>query len=258
MRDPNSGEATTGWTISASFLALVAAELGTAIIMVARPDMARWAVFPFVLVGWLISLCLHEFGHAIVAYHGGDHSVREKGYLTLDPLRYTDLQFSIFWPLVFLAMGGIGLPGGAVYVNRGALSRLGRSLMSAAGPLATLAFGFFLVTILHAAERALATTPALYAALAFLAFLQLTALVLNLLPVPGLDGWGIIEPWLPRAVQITGMRVAGIAILLLFLAFFFIPPVNALFWQVVSGLSAVVGLDARAAIIGLRLFQFWR
>jgi Zn-dependent protease len=256
MRDPASRE--TRWAISPVFLALVAAELGSAVIMVARPDVARWAVFPFVLVGWLISLCLHEFGHAIVAYRGGDHSVREKGYLTLDPLRYTDLQFSIFWPLVFLAMGGIGLPGGAVYVNRGALSRSGRAFMSAAGPLATLAFLFFLVAILHAAHGALTTAPALYAALAFLAFLQLTAFVLNLLPIPGLDGWGIIEPWLPRSVQVMGWRVAGIALLLLFLAFFFIPPVNAAFWSLVFNLSAAVGLDARAALVGLRLFQFWR
>ena len=258
MGDPDSRETKTGWTISASFLVLIAAELGSAVMMVARPDLARWAVFPFVLVGWLISLCLHEFGHAVVAYRAGDHSVREKGYLTLDPLRYTDLQFSIFWPLVFLAMGGIGLPGGAVYVNRAALSRLGRTFMSAGGPLATLAFLFLLVTILHTAGSALATAPALYAALAFLAFLQLTALVLNLLPVPGLDGWGIIEPWLPRSVQVMGWRIAGIAMLLLFLAFFFIPPVNAMFWGVVFDLGALIGLDVRAAIIGLRLFQFWR
>src|ERR1700741_2320636 len=114
MREPDRRETGTGWGVSASFLALLAVVLGLAVLMVARPDLSRWTVFPFVLAGWVVSLCLHEFGHALAAFLCGDRSVRDKGYLTLDPLRYTDLQFSIFWPLVFLAMGGIGLPGGAV------------------------------------------------------------------------------------------------------------------------------------------------
>jgi len=133
---PELGDDTrTKLTISGSFLALVAASLSLAAITVKLPEFGRFAVFPFVAAGWLISLCLHEFGHAIVAYRSGDLSVRDKGYLTLDPLRYTNLQFSILWPLVFLAIGGIGLPGGAVYVNMGVLRSPGhRTLVSAAGP----------------------------------------------------------------------------------------------------------------------------
>src|SRR5262249_37486945 len=124
--EPEPGEDTgTNLTISRSFLALLAALLGLAVVMVMLPEdverFGRFAVFAFVLVGWLISLCLHEFGHAVVAYVSGDPGVRSKGYLTLDPLRYVNLQFSIVWPLVLLAIGGIGLPGGAVYLNLWAL-----------------------------------------------------------------------------------------------------------------------------------------
>ena len=245
-------------TISGSFLALVAALLGLAAIMVVLPEAGRFAVFPFVVAGWLISLCLHEFGHAIVAYGSGDLSVRDKGYLTLDPLRYTDLQFSIIWPLVFLAVGGIGLPGGAVYVNMWVLRSPGhRALVSAAGPFATLVVLVLLLVVLGAAQDALAATP-LYAALAFLAFLQLTALVLTLLPVPGIDGWGIIEPWLPSTVREKGMRVARIAPALLFMSFLLIPAVTQIFWRLVFGLCRVIGLDVVSALDGLRLFQFWR
>jgi Zn-dependent protease len=258
MREPDRRDSGTGWTVSPSFLALIAVLLGLAVLMVARPDFSRWAVFPFVLAGWVVSLCLHEFGHALAAFVCGDRSVRDKGYLTLDPLHYTDLQFSILLPLVFLAMGGIGLPGGAVYVDVRSLSRLQRAIVSAAGPLATLAVMILLLAILHGAEGALAATPALRAALAFLAFLQLTALVLNLLPIPGLDGWGIIAPALPRPLQALGARMAGIAAALLFVAFFLIPAVNEMFWRVVFDLCALAGLDAREAIGGLRLFQFWR
>ena len=61
-----------------------------------------------------MSLCLHEFGHALVAYRGGDRSVRGKGYLTLDIRRYTDVGLSFVLPVLFLLLGGIPLPGGAV------------------------------------------------------------------------------------------------------------------------------------------------
>jgi len=193
-----------------------------------------------------------------VAYASGDLSVRDKGYLTLDPLRYTDLHFSILWPLVLLAIGGIGLPGGAVYVNMWVLrSRGHRALVSAAGPFATLLVLILLLVVLHAAEDALAVRP-LYAALAFLAFLQMTALVLNLLPVPGIDGWGIVEPWLPSAVREKGKRAARLAPALLLLSFLFIPAVTRIFWGLVLGLCSTIGLDVESALDGLQLFQFWR
>jgi hypothetical protein len=70
-----------------------------------------------VIVGWIASVCLHEFGHAIVAYWGGDTTVKDKGYLTLNPLKYTDIGYSLALPVVFLILGGIALPGAAVYIN---------------------------------------------------------------------------------------------------------------------------------------------
>ena len=75
------------------------------------------SVAAFVCIGWNISVCLHEFGHAIVAYWGGDTSVKDKGYLTLNPLKYTDINLSLTLPLISVLMGGIPLPGAAVYIN---------------------------------------------------------------------------------------------------------------------------------------------
>jgi hypothetical protein len=46
---------------------------------------AQLAVFAFVASGWLISLCLHEFGHAFSAWRFGDRDVAVRGYLTLNP-----------------------------------------------------------------------------------------------------------------------------------------------------------------------------
>lgn len=101
-----------------------------------RTFIPAFMLFLFVTAGWIISLCLHEFGHALAAWCGGDKQVVDKGYLTLNPLKYTHRAFSILLPLIFLAMGGIGLPGGAVYINIALIpKRFMRSLMSAAGPL---------------------------------------------------------------------------------------------------------------------------
>src|SRR5262249_25868997 len=89
--------------------------------------------FFIVTVLWIFSVCLHEFGHAIVAYYGGDTSVREKGYLTFNPLKYTHPVYSLLMPVIFMMLGGIGLPGGAVYINDQALrSRQWRTAVSLA------------------------------------------------------------------------------------------------------------------------------
>jgi len=247
------------WPISSTFLALIAAFLFCAVWMLYRPDHARFLVFPFVFIGFVISLCVHEFGHAIVAYHCGDWTVRDKGYLTLDPLRYTDLQYSIIFPLVIMALGGIGLPGGAVYINTMYLHRrIDGTLVSAGGPLGTAVVLAALMALFSVVPQLAATAPDLYAALAFLALLQVTALIFNLIPCPGLDGWGIIEPFLPASLRTLGRRVAPVAILVLVAALFFVPGLSRWLWQTIFAACALIGLDARAALAGLRLFQFWQ
>jgi Zn-dependent protease len=247
------------WPISSTFLALIAAFLLCAVWMLYRPDHARLLVFPFVFIGFVISLCLHEFGHAIVAYHCGDTTVRDKGYLTLDPLRYTDVQYSIIFPLIIMALGGIGLPGGAVYINTQYLRRrIYGALVSAGGPAGTAVVLAALMLLFNAVPQLPSTAPVLYAALAFLALLQVTALLFNLIPCPGLDGWGIIEPFLPAPLRRLGRRMAPIAILILVAALFFVPGLSRWFWQWVFAICESIGLETRAAFRGLAMFQFWR
>ena len=106
--------------------------------------------FIIVLVGWVFSLCLHEFSHALVAYYGGDTTVREKGYLTFNPLKYTHPVYSLLLPLLFLVLGGIGLPGGAVYIETWRLrSRGWISAVSLAGPTANLLLAIVLGLVLR-------------------------------------------------------------------------------------------------------------
>src|SRR3954470_12739906 len=102
-----------------------------------------WAVF----IGWVLSVVLHEFAHGLVAYLGGDYTIRERGGLTLNPLQYVDPVMSLILPIVFLILGGVPLPGGVTYVRRDLLrSRTWSVLVSLAGP--AMNFLLFLAFVL--------------------------------------------------------------------------------------------------------------
>ncbi len=215
--------------------------------------------FAIVFVGWIFSLCLHEFSHALVAYLGGDHTVKDKGYLTFNPLRYTDPFLSLILPLIFLVMGGIGLPGGAVYIERWRLRGRGwQSAVSLAGPMANVVMLAVLGISLHFApfETAYAQNSP-WPGLAFLAFIQVSAIVLNLLPLPPFDGYGVVEPFLPIETREQIDRMRGFLPLIVFAALFFVPPVYNAFWQVVGTISQFAGIPDILIGLGYTRFQFW-
>lgn len=235
------------------FLGLVGVALVSGIALYAGVGADGILTFVFVSVAWVISLCIHEFAHALVAYRYGDTSVAFRGYLTLDPLRYTHVVYSIVLPLVFLLAGGIGLPGGAVFIDRRALpSRFANAAVSAAGPLANLA----MVVLLAVAQAGRDGHLAFWSALAFLLFLQLTAVILNLLPVPGLDGFGIIAPYLPANVLNSVARVSGFAVLIVFVILW-IPAVNRAFFGFVFGIASLLGAPDVLVGNGYNLYHFW-
>lgn len=213
-----------------------------------------------VFAAWIASVCLHEFGHAIVAYWGGDTSVKEKGYLTLNPLKYTDVNLSIVMPLFFLLIGGIPLPGAAVYINHGKLrSRFWKSAVSAAGPIMTLLFAIALSVILQLGWPNLGETSPQEAwlgyALALLLVLEIAAAVLNLLPVPPLDGYGILEPWLPSTLQTRLRKFGRFGIVLVFAALWLSPEVNQAFWGIVFGVGNQLGVRWETQGVSYAIFR---
>src|ERR1700716_197270 len=208
------------------------------------PAASRIVTVIFVTAGWITSVCVHEFGHALVAYLGGDSSVHSSGYLELNPLRYTHVMLSLVMPVLFLLLGGIGLPGGAVYINRSALrSRGWDSAVSVAGPVGTLVSGVLVAVpfALVGADTWIAH-PTFFGALAFLGFIEAIALVLNLLPIPGLDGFGIIRPWLPYSVQGLANQYGQLGILIVFGLIFFVSPVSQAFFGLALYLTDVAGI----------------
>ncbi|MGI9126528.1 MAG: site-2 protease family protein [Mycobacterium sp.] len=218
-----------------------------------RP-MGHIGVFVFVIAGWLVSLCLHEFGHAYTAWRFGDEDVAVRGYLTLNPLKYSNPMLSLGLPLLFIALGGIGLPGGAVYLRTGFMTPRQRTIVNLAGPFANL----MLAILLLSATRLFFDRDhsVFWAGMAFLGFLQVTALVLNLLPMPGLDGFAALEPHLSPATQraLQPAKQYGFLILLVVLM---APGLNRWFFSGVFSLFDLFGVPRGLAGFGMELTRFW-
>jgi Zn-dependent protease len=178
------------------------------------------------LLAWILCVCVHEFAHALVAYWGGDQSVRRRGYLSLDPTKYIDPMFSLIVPAVVLLLGGLPLPGGAVRIDEGALrNRRWIAYVSAAGPVGNLVLFLLFSLPLHPklglVEPSTMVQPTWALFCGAMAFLNFIAAMFNLIPVPPLDGYRLIEHRLPADLQwkLRQPQMAMVGFGLLFLAF---------------------------------------
>jgi Zn-dependent protease len=223
-------------------------------------DPALWAV----VIGWIMSVTLHEYAHGIVAYWGGDYTIRSRGGLTLNPLQYVDPVMSILLPMVFLLMGGVPLPGGATYVRRDLLrSRGWDSAVSAAGPaMNLLLFGLLAIPLLPSVGW-ISYGPGEWTTaqkfVSALCFLQLLSVFLNLIPVPPLDGFGIIAPHMDPDLR-TKLSTPPVSTLL-FVGYFMLlwnaPGFMGMIFKGMDGimgdhLSAVTGYGYNQALFGQR------
>jgi Zn-dependent protease len=217
--------------------------------------LAYAGVFIFVIAGWVVSLCLHEFGHAFTAWRSGDRDIALRGYLNLDPRRYVSPVWSIVVPIAITVIGGIGLPGAAVYVRTSFMTARQRTLVALAGPGANVALAVLLLglTELFFDLKYLV----LWSGVAFLGFLQVTAALLNLLPIPGLDGYNALEPHLSPETQRALDQFKPYGFLLLFLLLL-APPLNQWFFALVDSGFELSGVPRLLWQLGAGLTQFWR
>jgi Zn-dependent protease len=182
------------------------------------------------LVGYLVflfSTTCHEFAHAFVALKGGDTTAYEGGQVSLDPtphIRRAPFGMIVV-PIASLAVSGYMVGWGASPYNPFWATRHPRryGLMSLAGPTANivLAFVAFVLIVVLAKNGVLIpnesagrfgtlvlapgdaqNTPlgALAQVLSQLFLLNVVLALFNLLPLPPLDGAGVVEGFWPRGV----------------------------------------------------------
>ncbi|HHB13363.1 MAG TPA: site-2 protease family protein [Chromatiales bacterium] len=191
----------------------------------------------------LFAITLHEVAHGWVARVFGDHTAEEQGRLSLNPLRHIDPIGTIVVPALLLFLGGF-LFGWAKPVpvdpRRMHHPRRDMAIVAAAGPAANLAMavGWAVVARLGFAlleHWAWAAVPMILMGQAGIA-INLILMVLNLLPLPPLDGGRILAGVVPPRVayHLAQIEPYGLMVLVVLLALGWLgrllsPPYTALY-----------------------------
>lgn len=177
------------------------------------------------LVALVLSICVHEFGHAFVADKLGDPLPRAQGRVTLNPLAHIDPIGTLLLPLVAVFSGpaigsrilGWGKP---VQISLSARSitkkvsiRTAHALVAIAGPMMNILFALVLsgvfIALVKAEQRPLAIGVANVIAM------NIGLCLFNLLPVPPLDGGAVLAWFVPRRYDhlLDGLNRYGFIIL---------------------------------------------
>lgn len=172
----------------------------------------------------LFAITLHEVAHGWVAWKLGDTTAKRMGRLSLNPIKHVDPVGTVVVPLIMLLLGGF-IFGWAkpVPVDFGKLKKPKRdmAIVALAGPGANLfmALGWVLLAKLGIwLSLPYVTVPLVYMAAAGI-FFNLVLMVLNLLPIPPLDGGRVLVGVLPNrwSQKVAMLEPYGMPILLLLL-----------------------------------------
>lgn len=152
----------------------------------------------FLIPAALVAIPAHELGHVLAAYWQGDPTPRNRGFLRIDPRLFIEPYGLV---AVFLAKVAWGQP---APINEYRLRGVwGRIVYALGGPVGNLAVGVvsgLALRELTAAGVVINTASFIQTPLGYLMFivygiffLNLSTFAFNLLPIPGLDGWRVLE-----------------------------------------------------------------
>lgn len=164
--------------------------------------------FVIVLPLLLVSLVVHELAHGWAALRLGDSTARQQGRLSLNPLRQLDPWGTAVLVVSFLGSGGSFFFGWARPVPispwRFKDPQRGMMVVGAAGPAANVA-----LALLSAAGVWLTYEPVPFLAdvLALSFSLNVVLALLNLVPIPPLDGSRVVGGLLPRSLWMKWMAL---------------------------------------------------
>ncbi len=157
------------------------------------------------------SVMLHELAHGFVAITQGDDTPRISGHMTLNPIRLISWQ-----SLIFLCVAGIAWGQMPVNPTKFRWGKLSSILVFLAGPLANLAIGFLLIELYKLSS--MSALPVEQPKLLLLAAqINLILFLLNLIPIPPLDGFQVIGEIIPWFQSWQRSRIGLFMLMLLLL-----------------------------------------
>lgn len=89
---------------------------------------------------------------------------------------------------------------------------------------------------------------------AFLIHLKIYVILINL-PIPSLDGYGAIQPWLPNEIQAQLRNFSKYGILFLFMVLWFVAPLGKFFGSLSNSIAQIIGVPLEAIGVGFALFN---
>lgn len=168
----------------------------------------------------LFAITVHEAAHGYAAKYFGDLTAEKLGRITLNPLKHIDLFGTIILPVLTVMLGGI-LFGWAkpVPVNFANLKQPKKDMLwvAAAGPASNFVMAVCWALLLNYANYAPNTAVNFLAEMSLAGIsINLVLMVLNLLPMPPLDGGRIAVSLLPTpmAIQLARLEQYGFIILI--------------------------------------------
>ncbi|MCL2609373.1 MAG: site-2 protease family protein [Treponema sp.] len=142
----------------------------------------------YFLPGIILGLTVHEYCHALCAFKLGDDTAREKGRLTLNPVRHIDPIGFLF--IVFAGFGWAR----PVEFDPGRLRHpvRDRALIALAGPLSNLLLGILILLTMRFALHFGRPSQTALSLMFFSAYINFALFVFNMLPIPPLDGSHVV------------------------------------------------------------------
>lgn len=210
----------------------------------------------FLVLILIFSVIIHEVSHGYMANYLGDPTARLAGRLTLNPIPHIDLLGSIIVPALMALTPGVGIIGWAKPVPYNPYNlrnqKWGEALVAFAGPGSNLAIALFFSILV----RLDMFSPAFESISLVVIYINIVLAVINLIPIPPIDGSKIVSALLPFHLREKYLRLQdyvyalgpmGMILILLLLLYVFGQHLFLLILWVTSlfsGLSAVGVLQA--------------
>ena len=190
---------------------------------------------------FFFSVILHECAHGWVAYRLGDPTAKERGRLTLNPIKHVDFLGTIVLPIMLVVVGSPVILGWAkpVPVNFARLRNPKRDMVwvGLSGPMTNILLALILSIILKSNFFPLGIFIFSMGIL-----INLVLAIFNLIPIPPLDGSRFVMGLLPARYAYFYAKLERYGIVIVFLLLYF-GALRRFIWPVVTQLASYLGVQ---------------